>query len=238
MTRRRFEMDLEELRPELSILRNATDELRASAKFKSVLQVVLAVGNSLNAATFRGNAQGFQLEALLKVGQLVYFFEDYGPAEASLSSQLKDTRATVTAPGATAGTATLLHHIARLMMKQSDGLIDFLSESPHVQAASRSACFPPGTIRSWLVLMHALATDPLVSAATVAASVSAVTNAISAVRAELDVMKRLPTSSPIDRFIPVMEVSRVRPCAVQNESLTYSHRRSTLWPKPSQRSWH
>lgn len=160
MTRRRFEMDLEELRPELSILRNATDELRASAKFKTVLQVILAVGNTLNAATFRGNAQGFQLEALLK---------------------LKDTRATVTAPGATAGTATLLHYIARLLMKQSDGLITFLSESPHVQAASR------------------------VSAATVAASVSAVTNAISAVRAELDVMKRLPASSSIDRFVPVME---------------------------------
>ena len=62
-------MDLEELRPELSILRNATDELRASAKFKTVLQIVLAVGNTLNAATFRGNAQGFQLEALLKVSQ-------------------------------------------------------------------------------------------------------------------------------------------------------------------------
>lgn len=60
-------MDLEELRPELSILRNATDELRASTKFKTVLQIVLAVGNTLNAATFRGNAQGFQLEALLKV---------------------------------------------------------------------------------------------------------------------------------------------------------------------------
>jgi hypothetical protein len=39
MTRRRFEMDLEELRPELSILRNAADEVKASSKLKAVLKV-------------------------------------------------------------------------------------------------------------------------------------------------------------------------------------------------------
>lgn len=31
------------------------------------MQVVRAVGNTLNASTFRGNARGFQLDALLKV---------------------------------------------------------------------------------------------------------------------------------------------------------------------------
>lgn len=67
LTRRRFDMELEELRPELAILRNATDELRASTKLREVLRIVLAVGNRLNAATLRGNAGGFQLEALLKV---------------------------------------------------------------------------------------------------------------------------------------------------------------------------
>lgn len=86
ITRRRFEMDLEEIRPELSILRNAADEIRQSLKFKQVLkvwlpmfhapssvslkclgQIVRAIGNTLNASTFRGNARGFQLEALLKV---------------------------------------------------------------------------------------------------------------------------------------------------------------------------
>lgn len=39
ITRRRFEMDLEEIRPELSILRNAADEIRGSAKFRAVLKV-------------------------------------------------------------------------------------------------------------------------------------------------------------------------------------------------------
>lgn len=39
ITRRRFEMDLEELRPELAILRNAVDEIQASLAFKHVLGV-------------------------------------------------------------------------------------------------------------------------------------------------------------------------------------------------------
>jgi hypothetical protein len=37
--RRRFEMDLEELRPELAVLRFAADELRTSVNFKKLLQV-------------------------------------------------------------------------------------------------------------------------------------------------------------------------------------------------------
>ena len=117
----------------------------------------------------------------------------------------------MTAPGATAGTATLLHYIARLLIKQSDGLINFLSESPHVQAASRGTSRLSSYDRNVYMLMFQSADGAPVSAATVAASVSAVTNAISAVRAELDVMKRLPTSSSIDRFVPVMEVSEITP---------------------------
>jgi diaphanous 1 len=65
--RRKLEMDLEELGAELSILRAATDEMRWSDRFKRVLEAVLTVGNALNASTFRGDARGFQLEALLKV---------------------------------------------------------------------------------------------------------------------------------------------------------------------------
>lgn len=43
ITRRRFEMELEEIRPELSILRNAADEVRSSEKFRLVLKVRLLV---------------------------------------------------------------------------------------------------------------------------------------------------------------------------------------------------
>lgn len=65
--RRKLELEIEEIRPELNILRNASREVRESAAFKHVLQAVLAVGNALNGSSFRGGARGFQLDALLKV---------------------------------------------------------------------------------------------------------------------------------------------------------------------------
>lgn len=81
--RRRLELDIEEIRPELNALRNASHELRSSSKFKQVLQVcplstftvlctyppqaVLSVGNALNGSTFRGGARGVKIDTLLKV---------------------------------------------------------------------------------------------------------------------------------------------------------------------------
>lgn len=65
--RRKLDLDIEEIRPDLQTLRDASQELRSSVKFKSVLQVVLALGNALNGNTFRGGARGFQLDSLLKV---------------------------------------------------------------------------------------------------------------------------------------------------------------------------
>jgi hypothetical protein len=65
--RRKLDLEIAEIRPELNILRNASYEVRHSDRFKQVLRVVLAVGNALNGSTFRGEARGFQLEALLKV---------------------------------------------------------------------------------------------------------------------------------------------------------------------------
>jgi diaphanous 1 len=37
--RRKLELDIEEIRPELNIVRNASHELRSSVKFKRVLRV-------------------------------------------------------------------------------------------------------------------------------------------------------------------------------------------------------
>lgn len=65
--RRRLEMEMEELKPDLTILRSAATELRDSQRFKKLLQTVLAIGNTLNASTFRGGATGFSLDSLLKV---------------------------------------------------------------------------------------------------------------------------------------------------------------------------
>jgi hypothetical protein len=65
--RRKSEIDLAEIRPELDALWNASRELRQCQKFKQVLKVVLAIGNVLNASSFRGGARGFQLDSLAKV---------------------------------------------------------------------------------------------------------------------------------------------------------------------------
>jgi len=65
--RRKLEMEMEELKPDLTILRSAATELRDSHRFKKLLQAVLAIGNTLNASTFRGGATGFSLDSLLKV---------------------------------------------------------------------------------------------------------------------------------------------------------------------------
>ena len=65
--RRKFDMLLGEIMPDLGIIRSAVLEVRESERFKDVLGVVLTLGNALNVGTFRGNAAGFQLEALAKV---------------------------------------------------------------------------------------------------------------------------------------------------------------------------
>ena len=65
--RRKLDLDIEEIRPDLQTIRNASQELRSSRRFKAILQVILALGNALNDNTFRGGARGFQLDSLLKV---------------------------------------------------------------------------------------------------------------------------------------------------------------------------
>ncbi|GAA5859773.1 hypothetical protein JCM1840_006447 [Sporobolomyces johnsonii] len=110
--RRRLEIDMEELKPDLTILRAAADELKQSAKFKKLLQTVLAIGNALNASTFRGGAAGFSLDSLLK---------------------LKETKAASASPA----TPTLLHYLVRVVHRNDPSLVHFLDEAPHVDAASR-----------------------------------------------------------------------------------------------------
>jgi diaphanous 1 len=68
--RRRLELDIEEVQPDMLFMRAAASELKASPRFKRLLQLVLTVGNALNASSFRGGARGFRLDALNKVHTL------------------------------------------------------------------------------------------------------------------------------------------------------------------------
>ncbi|WVW81462.1 hypothetical protein I302_103456 [Kwoniella bestiolae CBS 10118] len=109
--RRRFEMMLSEIMPDLSILRTVVKELRGSKRLREVLNVVLALGNRLNGGTFRGNASGFQLEALAK---------------------MKETR---TAKGS--GCPTMLHYLARILLRKDASLVLWSEDVPALEPAAR-----------------------------------------------------------------------------------------------------
>ncbi|THH15446.1 hypothetical protein EUX98_g9464 [Antrodiella citrinella] len=153
--RRKLEIEIEEIRPELSIVRNASHELRASVKFKQVLQAILAVGNALNGSSFRGNARGFRLEALLK---------------------MKETR---TAAGGS-DCPTLLHYLAKVLLRSDPSLVTFIEDVPHLEAAAR------------------------VSVPTVMATIQSLASGLGIMKEELARTQSLP-AVPGDRFVVVMQ---------------------------------
>ncbi|CAE6539850.1 unnamed protein product [Rhizoctonia solani] len=110
--RRRLELDIIEAQPDLSILHDAAVELCTSDKLRRLLQVVLAVGNALNKSTFRGGASGFKLKSLMK---------------------LKETK---TAKGESE-CPTLLHYLARVLLRSEPSAILFIEQVPHLESAAR-----------------------------------------------------------------------------------------------------
>ena len=64
---RRFESEVNEVIDNVCTVLKAFQELKESLKFKNVLKICLMIGNFMNGTSFRGNAKGFQLEALLKM---------------------------------------------------------------------------------------------------------------------------------------------------------------------------
>lgn len=111
--RRRLEIEVSELKPELDVLRWTIEELKSSRKLRSLLKTILLMGNHMNAASFRGNAYGFQLDALLKI---------------------RDTKG---ADSAKPGCSTLLHYLAKSIQAKDPSLLRFLDEVPHLEAAAR-----------------------------------------------------------------------------------------------------
>lgn len=152
--RRRLEMDMEEVRPELEMLRSAGSELRTSLRFKKVLQTVLAIGNALNGSTFRGGARGFQLDALMK---------------------LKETKTANADPSC----PTLLHYLARVLLRSDPSLVLFIEDLPHAESAAR------------------------VSVQTVIASANSIYAGLEQLKNEIIVQRK--SSTPGDKFVQVME---------------------------------
>ena len=65
-----FSAKLEEIRPEIRNVKMACQELKRSEKMVKLLELILYLGNFLNAGTFRGNMDGVKLDMLPKVSIL------------------------------------------------------------------------------------------------------------------------------------------------------------------------
>jgi hypothetical protein len=178
--RRKLDLELEEIRPDLNTLRNASKELRASARFRVLLKAVLVIGNELNGGTFRGGAQGFQLDALLK---------------------LKETR---TAKGGPA-CPTLLHYVAKVLLRKDPSLPAFMEELPSLEAAARGGCKP--------LLPKVDADSLVVSIQTISQTVNSLVGGLNVVKTELQQLRTLKGVPSNDRFVSVMQsfVGQVTP---------------------------
>jgi diaphanous 1 len=86
---------------------------------------VLKIGNTLNGGTFRGDARGFQLDTLIKVSHTSH-------EEICAYRQLRDTR---TGKGATC--PTLLHYLAKVLLRTDPRLVLFHEDLPSLEAVAR-----------------------------------------------------------------------------------------------------
>ena len=67
ITFKKFPLQREGLQPQIESVANAITQVRDSAKFKSIMRFVLAIGNYINGSSNRGNAMGFKLDSLNKL---------------------------------------------------------------------------------------------------------------------------------------------------------------------------
>lgn len=85
----------------------------------------------MNGSSFRGGACGFRLEALVKVSSRHAFLTMLSMC---ITLQMKETR---TAKG-TSECPTLLHYVARVLIRTDPSLTLFIDEMPSVESAARS----------------------------------------------------------------------------------------------------
>lgn len=151
------------------------------------------MGNHLNATSFRGNAYGFQLDALLKVCSICQsspsppsyllcthiFLSPF-----SFRLQIRDTKGI---DGVKPGSSTLLHYLAKAIQTKDPQLLQFLDEVPHLEAAAR------------------------ISVTALMSSVNSLVAGMNHIREEIRVLRRIRISPPNDHFVDVMEVMFYEP---------------------------
>ncbi|KAL6077823.1 Diaphanous [Balamuthia mandrillaris] len=104
-----FKNHLEELEYDIDVICNATTELRNSPKFSKTLEVILAIGNFMNAGPRKPSAAGFKLSFLTKLG---------------------DTKSTD-------NKATMIHYLASLFHRNYPELLTTHTELKSVEEATK-----------------------------------------------------------------------------------------------------
>ncbi|KAJ3386405.1 Dishevelled associated activator of morphogenesis 2 [Lobulomyces angularis] len=100
---------ISELRPEIEVVNQAAIYLKESKKISKLFEVILAIGNYMNGDTFRGQAFGFSIDILTKLGDVK----------------------------STSGKTTLLSYLVTLIDKKFPELKDLTSEMSFLEKASR-----------------------------------------------------------------------------------------------------
>jgi hypothetical protein len=111
---------------------------------------------------------------------------------------MKETKTARAEPGC----PTLLHYLARVLMRADPSLCTFIEEIPHLEPAARG--------KHQTIAMSQLLSDHIsvyiVSVQTVIQSIGSVVAGLSQVNEEIRQLKQLRPSIANDRFIHVMQV--------------------------------
>ncbi|KAI3690436.1 hypothetical protein L2E82_48461 [Cichorium intybus] len=103
-----FSSQVNNLRENLRTIKDATKEILESKKLVKIMQIILTMGNKLNAGTTQGSAGGFRLDNFRNLG---YTY-------------------------ATDKKITLLHFLCKVVAEQTPELLDFDKDLFHLQSAS------------------------------------------------------------------------------------------------------
>lgn len=112
---RMFDMEINDLLPEIVTLSKGCKSILASETLPDLLALALKAGNILNASTFRGAAQAFRLEGLIKL------------------AEVRSTAGTRAGP-------TLLHYLLSILHQKYGRDLELGTELRHCAAASRGKC--------------------------------------------------------------------------------------------------
>lgn len=107
---------------------------------------------------------------------------------------MKDTKTAKASPEC----PTLLHYVARVLLRSDPSVVTFIEDMPHIEAAARGWFFHPKTLRTMLISFT-------VSVQTITTSVQALSTGLTQLQEEIKQLQRMRLP-PEDRFISVMQV--------------------------------